>query len=58
MSLRAPGPGGTGGCGIVEPGRAEEIAGRIEEVWKLTYEIEGAQKPACVAEIVFRYVAA
>ena len=58
LRFPAPVPVGARVRGIVELVRAEEIAGGIQAVWKLTYEIEGAQKPACVAEIVFRYVAA
>ena len=43
---------------LVELLRADEIAGGVQAVWKLTYEIEGGDKPACVAEIVFRYLSA
>lgn len=42
----------------VELLRSDEIAGGVQVVWKLTYEIEGGDKPACVAEVVFRYLAA
>lgn len=42
---------------LVELLRADEIAGGVQAVWKLTYEIEDGDKPACVAEIVFRYLA-
>ena len=58
LRFPAPVPVGARVRGIVELVQAEEIAGGIQAVWKLTYEIEGAPKPACVAEIVFRYVAA
>ena len=43
---------------LVELQSADEIAGGVQAVWKLTYELEGGDKPACVAEIVFRYLAA
>ena len=58
LRFPAPVPVGARVRGIVELVRAEEIAGGIQAVWKLTYEIEGAPKPACVAELVFRYIAA
>ena len=37
---------------------ADASAGGVQLVWRLTFEIEGGDKPACVAEIVFRYSAA
>lgn len=58
--LRFPAPVRVGSQvrAVVELARAEEIAGGVQAVWRLTFEIEGGAKPACVAEIVFRYVAA
>jgi acyl dehydratase len=35
----------------------EEVSGGVQVTLGVTYEIEGAAKPACVAEVVFRYVA-
>lgn len=57
LRFPAPVPVGSRVRGIVELARAEEIPGGVQAVWKLTYEIEGRDKPACVAEIVFRYLA-
>ena len=37
---------------------AKEIAGGMESLLAATVEIEGEQKPACVAEMVFRFYAA
>ena len=31
------------------------LAGGVEVVWRLTYEVEGKPKPCCVADLVFRY---
>ena len=33
----------------------EDVAGGIQATMDLTFEVEGAEKPACVAQIVFRY---
>jgi acyl dehydratase len=33
---------------------AEEIAGGVQNTFEFTYECEGASKPSCVAEIIFR----
>jgi acyl dehydratase len=35
----------------------KELAGGAEAVYRLTYEVEGEQKPCCVADLVFRYYA-
>jgi acyl dehydratase len=32
----------------------EEIAGGVQNTMEFTYECEGASKPSCVAEIIFR----
>jgi hypothetical protein len=32
-----------------------EIADGIQVVYRLEYEIEGKEKPPCVADLVFRY---
>ena len=36
---------------------AEDAGGWVQVTFRLTFEIEGAGKPACVAEILFRYYA-
>ncbi len=33
----------------------EEVTGGYQAVFKITFEIEGEEKPACVAEVVYRY---
>src|SRR4051794_18104807 len=35
----------------------EDVAGGVQATMSLTFEVEGASKPSCVAEIVFRYYA-
>ncbi len=35
----------------------EEIAGGVQATITLTFEVEGQSKPACVAEVLFRYYA-
>ena len=32
----------------------DDIAGGIQSTMEFTFEVEGAAKPACVAEIIFR----
>lgn len=34
---------------------AEPLAGGVQVIYHLTYEIEGEPKPCCVADLVFRY---
>ena len=34
-----------------------DIAGGVQVVLEVTFEVEGASKPSCVAELVFRYYA-
>ena len=58
VRFMAPMPVGSRLRAIVELLRAEPFEGGLQAAWKLTFEIEGAAKPACVAEIVFRYIAA
>jgi acyl dehydratase len=35
----------------------EDVQGGVQATMKVTYEVEGAPKPACVAEILIRYYA-
>jgi acyl dehydratase len=35
----------------------EDVTGGVQATMNLTFEVEGATKPSCVAEIVFRYYA-
>ncbi|MCB9373647.1 MAG: MaoC family dehydratase [Microthrixaceae bacterium] len=34
---------------------ADDVAGGVQVTMKLTFEVEGAPKPSCVAEVVYRY---
>ena len=42
----------------VELVTVEDVAGGVQATSRVTVEIEGNEKPACVAEIVSRYIAA
>lgn len=33
----------------------DDVAGGVQVSMKLTFEVEGASKPSCVAEVVYRY---
>ncbi len=33
----------------------EDVAGGLQVTVEATFEVEGASKPSCVAELVFRY---
>ena len=33
----------------------EDVTGGVQVAMKLTFEVEGASKPSCVAEVVYRY---
>jgi acyl dehydratase len=35
----------------------EEIQGGVQGIFNLTFEVEGKEKPACVAEAIYRYYA-
>ena len=32
----------------------DDIAGGVQSVYELTFECEGAAKPSCVAEVIYR----
>jgi hypothetical protein len=32
------------------------VSGGVQLTYLLTFEVDGAPKPACVAEVVFRYL--
>ena len=36
--------------------RADGIEGGLQTYWTLTFEVEGQEKPACVAAAVYRYL--
>ncbi|MDA8343100.1 MAG: MaoC family dehydratase [Actinomycetota bacterium] len=33
----------------------EEVGGGVQSVLDVTFEVEGAEKPSCVAQVVYRY---
>ena len=33
----------------------DDIAGGAQGTMEVTFEVEGATKPSCVAEVIFRY---
>ncbi len=35
----------------------EEIKGGVQATYQLSFEVEGKEKPACIAEAIFRYYA-
>jgi acyl dehydratase len=35
---------------------AEEVKGGVQAIFTLTFEVEGQEKPACVAEAIYRYL--
>ncbi|MEO6121047.1 MAG: MaoC family dehydratase [Acidimicrobiales bacterium] len=51
----APVPVGSSVRAVVELVGAEEVSGGVQAHFKVSIELEGVAKPACVAEIVFRY---
>jgi acyl dehydratase len=34
---------------------ADDVAGGVQPTLELTFEVEGQEKPACIAEVVYRY---
>ena len=36
---------------------ADDVAGGVQPTLELSFEVEGQAKPACIAEIIFRYYA-
>jgi acyl dehydratase len=35
----------------------EKIQGGVQATYKFNFEVEGKEKPACVAEVIYRYYA-
>jgi acyl dehydratase len=57
--VRFPSPVPVGGklrCGATVDA-VEEISGGVAVTMTLTFEVEGASKPSCVAQVVYRYYA-
>lgn len=53
----APVPVGAPLRAAVELQTVEEVAGGVQAVFRLTFEVEGQKRPGCVADIVYRYYA-
>lgn len=55
--VRFPAPLKTGSKMRMRVGLAEvnDLKGGVETVYRLTYEVDGEEKPCCVADLVFRY---
>ena len=51
----APVPVGSRVRAHIELPAVTEIAGGVQTTFRLTFEVEGAKKPGCVADIVYRY---
>ncbi|HEV3401090.1 MAG TPA: MaoC family dehydratase [Acidimicrobiales bacterium] len=54
----APVPVGSRVRAAIEVPAADRIDGGVQVTFRLTFEIEGAPKPGCVADIVYRYYTA
>ena len=54
----APVPVGSRIRAAVELPAVEDIPGGVQVTFRLVYEVEGQQKPGCVADIVYRYYTA
>jgi len=54
----APVPVGSRVRATVELPAAERVTGGLQVTFRLTFEVEGRQKPGCVADIVYRYYSA
>ena len=55
--MRFPSPVPVGGklrCGATVDA-VDEISGGVSVTMTLTFEVEGASKPSCVAQVVYRY---
>jgi len=52
----APVPAGSRVRGAVELAAAEQLAGGVQAVFRVTVEVEGQAKPACVADLVIRFL--
>ena len=51
----APVPAGSRVRAVVELAAVEPVVGGLQAHWHLSFEVEGSPKPACVAEILYRY---
>ena len=51
----APVPTGAKVRGHIEYGTVEDVPGGVQVEFRVTVEVDGNPKPACVAEVLFRY---
>jgi acyl dehydratase len=56
LRFPAPVPVGSRVRAGVECSSIEEVTGGVQATLAVTFEVEGAPKPACVADILFRYL--
>jgi acyl dehydratase len=56
LRFPAPLPVGSRVRAGVDLAGVEEVAGGVQAALNVTYEVEGASKPSCVAEVLFRYL--
>jgi len=56
LRFPAPVPVGSKVRAGVELAGVEQVSGGVQATLAVTFEVEGAAKPACVAEILFRYL--
>ena len=56
LRFPAPVPVGSRVRGGVELSGVEDVSGGVQAALTVTYEVEGASKPSCVAEVLFRYL--
>ena len=55
LRFLAPVPVGSRIRGVGELAKVEEVKGAIQSVLRVTIEIEGSDKPACVVDTISRY---
>jgi acyl dehydratase len=51
----APLPVGSRVRAVIDLAAVDAVTGGVQATYRLTYEAEGATKPVCVAEILYRY---
>jgi acyl dehydratase len=51
----SPLPVGSRVRAVIDLAQVDAVAGGVQATYRLTYEVEGAAKPVCVAEILYRY---
>ena len=55
LRFPAPAPVGSKLRAGVKMLACEDVAGGVQLTYEVTFEVEGGDKPACVADILFRY---